>query len=112
MARSNEPLVWLPFFAGAGLSALFLPVLILLTSVGVAGGWITAERLWAVLQLWLVRLVLFVLISLSLFHAVHRFRFILIDLGLKGARTPVAVLCYGAAVVGTILAAVFALRLA
>ena len=43
------------------------------------------------------------LIVLPLYHWAHRFRFILEDLGLHGLRTPIAVLCYGSAVVGTVL---------
>jgi fumarate reductase subunit D len=59
----------------------------------------------------LTRLSLFVVISLSLFHWAHRFRYILFDLGLKASRTAVAAACYGAAIVGTVVAAVIALGL-
>jgi fumarate reductase subunit D len=54
----------------------------------------------------LVKLYLFVLIALPLYHWAHRFRFILEDLGLHGVRTLLAVLCYGAAIVGTVATAV------
>jgi len=111
MARSNEPLWWAPFFAGAGVSALLMPVTIILTSLAVAFGWIDADRMWTLLHHPLARIFLFVLISLSLFHAVHRIRFILVDLGLKQARQAIAVLCYGSAIVGTLLAFFLVLRL-
>jgi fumarate reductase subunit D len=53
-----------------------------------------------------VRLYLFVLIALPLFHWAHRFRFTLVDLGLKRGQHVVAIACYGAAIAGTVLAAV------
>ena len=59
----------------------------------------------------LTRLILFVVISLSFFHWAHRFRYILFDLGLKEGRTAVAVVCYGAALVGTVVAAAIAVGL-
>jgi fumarate reductase subunit D len=108
MAKSNEPLVWGPFFAGAGLSALLMPVLIIITLVASYGG-LDANDLHLLLANWFVRLVLFVLISLSLFHAVHRIRYILVDLGLKAAKGLIAAVCYGSAMVGSVLAALLAL---
>jgi fumarate reductase subunit D len=110
MARSNEPFVWLPFMAGAGLAALLMPVIILLTSVGVLLGWIDEAGLWRLLGSPLVRLFLFVLIALALFHSAHRLRFVLIDLGLKPARSLISVLCYGSAIAGACLTALLALR--
>jgi fumarate reductase subunit D len=111
MARSNEPLWWAPFMAGAGVAALLMPATIVITSIGVALGWIDEEGLWRLLRSPWVRAYLFVLISLSLFHAAHRLRFVLVDLGLKAIRSAIAVVCYASAVVGTVLAAVLALRL-
>jgi fumarate reductase subunit D len=110
MARSNEPLWWAPFMAGAGVAALLMPVTIFLTSVAVMSGWLGEEPLRSLLDNTFVRLYLFVLIALSLFHAAHRLRFVLIDLGLKSIRGFVSALCYGAAIVGTLLTIVLALR--
>lgn len=111
MARSNEPLVWAPFFAGAGMSALLMPVTIVLTGLALAAGWISASQLYAAANHPLGRLYLFVLVSLSLFHALHRIRFILVDLGLKSIRGAIGVACYGAAVLGSFFAALLALHL-
>lgn len=104
MARSNEPLWWGPFMAGAGMSAFLMPILIVLTSLGVYLGFVTEERLWGLLHYTLIRLFLVVLISLSLFHAAHRLRFVLVDLGLKNFKHLIAIFCYGGAIVGTALA--------
>jgi len=54
--------------------------------------------------------VLFILISLSLFHALHRIRFILVDLGLKEAKGMIATVCYGIAFVGTFVALLVATK--
>ena|SRR5436190_23706031 len=103
MAKSNEPLVWAPFFAGAGLSALLMPVLIVIVLFASYAG-PESFNLRGLINHWFVRIVLFILISLSLFHALHRIRFILVDLGLKAAHGLIAVLCYGLAVMGTLIA--------
>ncbi len=110
MARSNEPFWWAPFMAGAGIAALLIPVTIFLTTFGIMAGWIDEDRMGKLLASPFVRLYLFILVSLSLIHAAHRLRFILVDLGLKAARQVIAVLCYGAAVVGTLLALLLVLR--
>lgn len=110
MARSNEPLWWAPFMAGAGVAALLMPVTIFLTSVAVLSGWLGEERLWELMGNPFVRVYLFVLISLSLFHAAHRLRFVLIDLGLKSVRGLISVFCYGAAIAGTLVTILLALR--
>jgi len=50
----------------------------------------------------LVRLYLFVLVSLPLFHWAHRFRYTLYDgLQLKHLTALIAVLCYGTAFIGS-----------
>jgi fumarate reductase subunit D len=111
MAKSNEPFWWALFGAGGMIAALCIPVTILATSIGVAGGWVTEAHLRNLLGNPLVRLYLFLIIAFPLFHWAHRFRFTLVDLGLKPIRGALAVLCYGAAVVGSLLALVLALGL-
>lgn len=111
MAKSNEPFWWAFFGAGGMAAAFLMPIVIILTSIAVAAGWLTEERLWELLGNPLVRIYLFVVISLPLFHWAHRFRYILEDLGGKPLRSVIAAACYGLATVGTMLAAVLALRL-
>jgi fumarate reductase subunit D len=112
MARSNEPLWWAPFSAGMMIGALCVPALVVITGFLMpyllptnVGG---AQRL---IDHPLTRLFLFVVISLSLFHWAHRFRYILFDLGLKEGKTAVAAGCYGSAVVGTVIAGLIALHI-
>ena len=110
MAKSNEPLWWAPFMAGAVVSAFFMPATIVVVGL-LTYQWLVADQeLWRLLQNPWVRVYLFLLISLSLFHAFHRILYVLIDLGLKGARTILAVLCYGSAIVGTIITLLVVLR--
>src|SRR5205814_2164673 len=81
MARSNEPLWWGPFSAGMMVGALFVPVLIVITGLLIPLGVINPEHLRNLINHPLTRILLFVVISLSLFHLAHRFRFILFDHG-------------------------------
>jgi fumarate reductase subunit D len=101
--RRVEPLVWLMFSAGGVLAAVFLPSLILLFGLAVPLGWISPDyrHLHAVVTNPVTFVVLLGLFVLMLVHSAHRFRYTLYDgLQVKKKRT-VAVLCYGAAVVGS-----------
>jgi fumarate reductase subunit D len=111
MAKSNEPFLWALFGAGGMVAALLMPVTILITSVLLMCNVVSADRLLVLCRHPLVRVYLFVLISLPLFHWAHRFRFTLVDLGLKAAKGPIAILCYGSALAGTVIAAFLLLRI-
>ncbi len=106
--RSSEPFWWALFGAGGALSALCLPILILLNGLAIPLGWVAAPRYEDLLNLVqhpLTRLFLWGLISLSLFHWAHRFRFTLYDgLQLKHLNDLIAGLTYGSAIVGTVVA--------
>ena len=91
--------------------ALFIPALILLTGFLLPVMRADAAKAQSLFNCGWMRAFLFVVIALSFFHWAHRFRYILFDLGLKGGRTAVAALCYGAAVAGTLVAAGIALHL-
>ena len=107
MAKSNEPIVWSLFSAGGMATAFFIPVTIVLTCIVVPANWIGAEGFHDLLLLPLTRLYLFVLISFALFHWAHRFRYALVDLGLRELAGILAIACYGTAVLGTIMAAFY-----
>ncbi|MGY1619732.1 fumarate reductase subunit FrdD [Geodermatophilus sp. SYSU D00691] len=104
--RRVEPLVWLMFSAGGVLAAVFLPVLVVVFGLAVPLGWFEPDhaQLRAVLGHPLTFVVLLGLFVLMLVHSAHRFRYTLYDgLQIKRRRT-VAVLCYGAAAVGSVAA--------
>ncbi len=107
--RSNEPFLWSLFSAGGMLSALAFPILLLLFGLAFPLGWLDAPSYGSLLALArhpLTRLVLFGLCSFPLFHGAHRFRFTLYDgLQIKHLNELIAVVCYGSAIAGTLLAA-------
>ncbi len=115
MTRSTEPFWWSLFAAGGVIAAFLAPVQILLTGIVAPLGWARGafeyQHIFTLIAHPLTKLYLFVLISLPLFHWAHRFRFTLIDLGVKGGRRAVAVTCYAAAVVGTVLTIVVLAKL-
>ena len=106
--RSNEPFLWSLFSSGGMIAALVFPILLFLFGLAFPLGWLEAPSYGSLLTLVrhpLVRLVLFGLCSLPLFHGAHRFRFTLYDgLQIKHLNDLIAVVCYGSAVVGTVLA--------
>ena len=107
--RSIEPLLWTLFSAGGVLAALLMPSLVFLFGLAFPLGWLSPpghEHLLAVLRQPLTRVVLFLLCMLSLFHWAHRFRYTLYDgLQIKHLNELVNLLCYGGAIVGSVVAA-------
>ncbi len=98
MAKSNKPLLWLPFASGGLVAAFILPVLILITGLLVPLGVVHLpyERMFAFAHNPLGKLVLFGVVALPAWHAAHRLRMTAHDLGLGGGLA-VRLICYGAA---------------
>lgn len=99
--KNIEPLWWGLFSAGGVVAAFLVPVHILIFGFAVPLGWIpnTGE----LFRHPLVKIYLFVLIALPLYHWAHRFYFTVNDMCLGVPRGPLAVLCYGGAIVGTVM---------
>lgn len=109
MAKRLTPLLWTMFSVGGTIAALLFPVHLFLTGIAfpldspAPPGY---EALHGLLRHPLTRLYVFILISFPLFHWAHRFRYTLYDgLQLYHLTRFIAVLCYGAATLGTIVAA-------
>jgi fumarate reductase subunit D len=104
-----EPFLWLLFSAGGTITAMLMPILIFLFGLAFPQGWIpptTYERLYAVLSHPVSRLVLFAMCALGLLHWAHRFRYTLYDgLQIKHLNEMVNALCYGGAILGSVIAA-------
>jgi fumarate reductase subunit D len=115
MARSNKPIIW-SLFAGGGLfSAFVVPAMIFVTGIAVPLGLLTVDalaydRIFALAQNPIGKLALFLTVFLPLWHAAHRLRMTLHDLGVPGRRAA-AYACYGAATLGSLVAAVSLLSL-
>ena len=112
MAKSNEPIWWSLFSAGGMVAAMIFPIMIIITGILVPFGLasddpLNFERIHsAVTQNNYVKLIFFIVITLPLFHWAHRFRFTLVDVGLKSMSTLISILCYGGAIAGTIASAI------
>jgi len=98
MARSNKPMLWLPFAGGGLVAALITPVLILITGILVPLGVIQLhyETVAAFAHHPVGKLILFGAVALPAWHAAHRLRMTAHDLGFGGGIAVKAV-CYGAA---------------
>jgi fumarate reductase subunit D len=112
MAKSsNEAFWWSLFSAGGMVAALFVPAHIVLNGIAEPLGWVSADHMRALVSHPFTKLYLFVLFALPFFHCAHRIRHTLYDTGLREYQTPIAVLCYGAALIGTVAAGVILLSL-
>jgi fumarate reductase subunit D len=98
MARSNKPILWLPFAGGGLVAALIIPVLIVITGILVPLGVVRLpyDKMAAFAHNPLGKLMLFGTVALPAWHAAHRLRMTAHDLGL-GDGAAVKALCYGAA---------------
>lgn len=114
MKRSNEPIVWVLFWAGGVLSALFGPVLILITGVLVPAGILlpvdamSFNHMHAFAGHGIGKAVIVAIVSLFLWHGMHRVYHSLHDVGVH-AGTGMKFACYGFALAATVASAALAL---
>jgi len=100
--KTSKPLAWLPFAVGGVVSALVFPVLLLVTAVLLPLGIVSGEdalaydKMRAFAEHWLGKLILVAVLVPVLWHAAHRARTALVDLGVRDHmwRDTTAVLCY------------------
>lgn len=110
MKRSNEPIFWSLFGAGGMLSALTGPMLILITGIITPIGiWMPPQalaysRVLEFAQHWFGKLLLLAVISLFLFHAMHRLYHSFHHIGVH-AGNGAKLACYGGALLGALAAA-------
>ncbi|MDO8789031.1 MAG: fumarate reductase subunit FrdD [Sulfuritalea sp.] len=113
MAKSNKPVVWFPFAAGGTVIAFFIPVIVVLTFMAALGHippGLGYEKMHAFAGGGLGKLIIFGVIALSLWSSAHRLRCTCFDFGLR-ADTLVATVLYIGAIVGSLLSAVYLLRI-
>jgi len=114
--RSNKPIFWSLFGAGGMLSALIGPMLIFLTGIARPVGLLlpadtmSYERMLVFAHNGLAKLVVLAVISLFLFHGLHRMYHCLHDVGIK-VGSGLKALFHGLAIVGTLTAAILLVRI-
>ncbi|MFM2480782.1 fumarate reductase subunit FrdD [Celerinatantimonas sp. YJH-8] len=115
MKRSNEPIFWGLFGAGGMVAAIVIPVCILVTGLLIPLGIVTDdsysyERVLAMAGNLIGAAVLWIIISLPMWHAMHRIYHGLHDLGIH-VGLKLKCLCYGIAMIVTIASAVLLLQI-
>lgn len=115
MARSHKPIVWGLFAAGGTVAAFMLPVLLLLSGLGITfgllpGDFLSYDNVRGMLQYPLIRLLTFGVLFLIVWHAAHRLRITMHDFGVR-ADTFVAVLFYSVAALSTLILVIALVRL-
>ncbi len=114
--RSHEPIFWSLFGAGGVVSALVLPVLVLITGIAfplglLSDGALDYARMVSFAGSLIGGMALFVVISLTFWHAAHRIAHSAHDFGLHRGRGVWRAICYGAAFAGTVWTFVLVVRL-
>lgn len=109
LKRSNSPIFWLLFGAGGMLAALLGPALVFITLTAPHGWVFPADllsygRMQAFAQHWLGAALLFFVVSLFAWHAVHRILCSLHDVGIHKT-FGVKLACYGIAFAVTVVSA-------
>ncbi|MGB5082952.1 MAG: fumarate reductase subunit FrdD [Burkholderiales bacterium] len=113
MPKSNKPIVWGLFAAGGTVTAFVTPVLVVLTLLAATGhlpALLAYDRLHAFAAHWVGKAALFGIVFLALWHAAHRLRITLHDLGVRND-TFVAWVVYCLAAAGSVAAAACLLRI-
>jgi len=107
--RSNAPIYWSLFGAGGMLSALIGPALVFITGIAVPLGFLLSPdtmsyaRMLAFAGNWAGKAIAFAVVSLFMWHAVHRIFHSLHDFGIRTGALA-SLICYGGALAVTVIA--------
>ena len=103
--RSGEAFWWALFSAGGVMAALFVPAFVIVTGFLLPAGGERAAAFVQALGWWPVKVALLGVITLSLFHCMHRVRHTLMDVGLRRYSGALKLPCYGGALAASVWAA-------
>ena len=98
--HSHEPIFWGVFGAGGMLTAFLIPVMILMTGILIFFGLIDTnnlsyEKVHHFATSWYGAAIVLVLVTLPLWHTLHRIYHALHNLGIERGRDLQQILCYG-----------------
>ena len=113
MAIAKKAFVWGLFAAGGTVSAFLFPALItlfLLIAMGRVPDGLQFENIHAFAASWIGKAGLFIVISLSLWHAAHRLRVVFHDFGVRLDKA-VANAVYLVAFIGTVMTAFYLFKI-
>jgi succinate dehydrogenase subunit D len=113
MSIARKSVVWGLFAAGGTVSAFLFPaviVLFLLVALGRVPAGLEFDSIHAFADLLLGKIVLFLVIFLSLWHAAHRLRVVFHDFGVRSDKA-VANAVYLVAAIGTVMTAFYLYRI-
>lgn len=113
MSVARKAVVWGLFAGGGTIAAFLFPALIalfLLAALGRVPPGLEYAHLQAFAGTWLGKAILFLVISLALWHAAHRLRVVFHDFGVRRDKA-VANAVYLVAAVGTVLTAFYLYRI-
>ena len=107
---NTEPFWWGMFAAGGMVAAMLIPMHLFVNGLAVHLGLLGPETggheaMRAMISHPLAKIYFFILVVMPLFHAAHRIRFSLYELGIREFSISMHYLCYGGALAGTGLAA-------
>ncbi len=114
--RSNAPIFWGLFGAGGMLAALFGPMLVFITGIAVPlalllpADTMSYPKMLAFAQNFIGKAFIFAIIALFMWHAAHRIYHSLHEIGIHAGMFA-KLLCYGSALVCTVISAVVLLGL-
>lgn len=105
-----EPFWWGMFSAGGVIAAMLIPMHLFAVGLAVPLGLVgpeasSYETMREMISHPLAKIYFFVMIVMPLYHAAHRIRFSLYELGIREFSISMHYLCYGGALIGTGLAA-------
>ena len=113
MAIAKKAIVWGLFAAGGTVTAFVVPALIilfLLVSTGYVPAGLQFDQFHAFASSWLGKACLFIVLSLSVWHAAHRLRVVAHDFGIRKDAL-IASAVYTVAAIGTVLTAFYLLTI-
>lgn len=109
MSIARKAVVWGLFAAGGTISAFLFPALIglfLLVATGNVPPGLEYDAIAAFASRWIGKTVLFLVISLSLWHSAHRLRVVFHDFGVRKDKA-IANAVYLVAAIGTVMTAFY-----